>query len=1017
MAPKRSAGRAPRGRKLRGQKAKGEGKARREEKEAGCRRKQGAEYVKGTAIMLCRHETKGPRLRVLWCVESPRFGSHLTTCISNVSEDEKPLKKSLLSKVSRGKRKSSCGASGGPAAGPARKKVARATVKLETPQVVKDEALSDEDDFRDFTSARKKTHLPKKEAAVDTGACEGDAEEDSEDDWEEVEELTEPVPGGLGENTAFSKSAVPVKPVEIEIETPEQVKARERSEKIKMEFETQLRRMMKRFNKEVHEDTHKVHLLCLLANGFYRNSICSQPDLRAIGLSIIPTRFTKVPPQDVDVCYLSNLVKWFIGTFTVNADLSTNEQDGLQTTLERRFAIYSARDDEELVHIFLLIIRALHLSARLVLSLQPIPLKSSAAKGKKASKERSTEGPGCSSETSSPGPAKQTKLKSSSGNRREDPSSEGTNGPRAKGKGSKAAAATKKQREPSSSGEEEGKAAGQQGEARRPACGRRRQAATRVSYKEESGSDKASSSSDFELSSGDSHCPSDEDSEPGLRRQRRAPGLPRTKAGAKSDSRSQRGSHPKPPGFLAASAGPPGSKRKGGKKTSVRGEEADGGKVAGVDHWLEVFCEREDKWVCVDCVHGVVGQPLTCYQYATKPMTYVVGIDGDGWVRDVTQRYDPAWMTATRKCRVDAVWWAETLRPYRSPLLEREQREDQEFQAKHLDQPMPTVIGTYKNHPLYALKRHLLKYEAIYPETAAILGYCRGEAVYSRDCVHTLHSRDTWLKQGRVVRLGEVPYKMVKGYSNRARKARLAEPQLRDHNDLPLFGQWQTEEYQPPVAVDGKVRAKFSGVGTTKILCSWPDPCATPQVPRNEFGNVYLFLPSMMPVGCVQLNLPNLQRVARKLNIDCVQAITGFDFHKGYSHPITDGYIVCEEYRDILLAAWENEQALIEKKEKEKKEKRTLGNWKLLVKGLLIRERLRLRYGTQSKTAAPHTDTGGLSSDEEEGTSSQGEAARILAASWPQNREAEEERERKCPKRTRREKKEAASHLFPFEKM
>lgn len=25
---------------------------------------------------------------------------------------------------------------------------------------------------------------------------------------------------------------------------------------------------------------------------------------------------------------------------------------------------------------------------------------------------------------------------------------------------------------------------------------------------------------------------------------------------------------------------------------------------------------------------------------------------------------------------------------------------------------------------------------AIYPETAAILGYCRGEAVYSRECLH-----------------------------------------------------------------------------------------------------------------------------------------------------------------------------------------------------------------------------------------------------------------------------------------
>lgn len=91
-----------------------------------------------------------------------------------------------------------------------------------------------------------------------------------------------------------------------------------------------------------------------------------------------------------------------------------------------------------------------------------------------------------------------------------------------------------------------------------------------------------------------------------------------------------------------------------------------------------MFCEQEEKWVCVDCVHGVVGQALSCYKYATKPMTYVVGIDGDGWVRDVTQRYDPDWMTATRKCRVDAKWWAETLRPYQSPLVEREKKEDSE---------------------------------------------------------------------------------------------------------------------------------------------------------------------------------------------------------------------------------------------------------------------------------------------------------------------------------------------------
>lgn len=45
----------------------------------------------------------------------------------------------------------------------------------------------------------------------------------------------------------------------------------------------------------------------------------------------------------------------------------------------------------------------------------------------------------------------------------------------------------------------------------------------------------------------------------------------------------------------------------------------------------------------------------------------------------------------------------------------------------------------------------------------------------------------------------------------------------------------------------------------------------------------------------------------------------------------------------------------------QKREKRALGNWKLLVKGLLIRERLKLRYGAQV-SVAPEDDApwGGL---------------------------------------------------------
>uniref|UniRef100_A0A3P9LGF2 Xeroderma pigmentosum, complementation group C n=1 Tax=Oryzias latipes TaxID=8090 RepID=A0A3P9LGF2_ORYLA len=418
-----------------------------------------------------------------------------------------------------------------------------------------------------------------------------------------------------------------------------------------------------------------------------------------------------------------------------------------------------------------------------------------------------------------------------------------------------------------------------------------------------------------------------------------------------------------------------------GKRRSVR----QGG--PGADEWLEVFLEKSSSWVCVDVEHGV-GMPHLCSPNATEPVTYVVAVDGNRFLKDLGKKYDPTWMTASRKRRVDDDWWEETLQPFLGPEDER---------IKLLNKPLPVSVAEYKNHPLYALKRHLLKYEALYPATATALGYCRGEPVYSRDCVHTLHSRDTWLKEARTVRLGEEPYKMVKGFSNRSRKARMASEQ-KDHKDVALFGEWQTEEYQPPIAVDGKV-------------------------PRNEYGNVFLFKPCMLPLGCVHLRLPNLHRVAKKLNLDAAAAVTGFDYHGGYSHAVTDGYIVCEEDEEILRAAWVEDQEIQKKKEKEKKEKRAVANWTLLVKGLLIRERLRQRYSQKNQgvgSAAREENAGGFSSDEEpaggDGTGAK-TASEALAMSWPQNRQTEEGGGAGTLKKTtRRRRKGQEQHLFPFEK-
>ncbi|KPP64872.1 DNA repair protein complementing XP-C cells-like [Scleropages formosus] len=773
---------------------------------------------------------------------------------------------------------------------------------------VKDEPVVTSDDGDDDGNNSTGVAQPESAPSVLKVAKEEEEESDEDVEWEDVEELTE------------TTAVLPSQPVEIEIEAPEHSLKRQRREKRKAEFETYLRRMVKRFNKELLVDMHKVHLLCLVANGIFRNRLCSDPDLLAIALSLLPARFTTTPPEDVDTSFLCSLLKWFGATFTMNPELPEKPQE-------------SARD------LFLIMLRSIRLFCRLVLSLQPVPLKAAPDKNKtKAAGNAPSQG--SAKACVSPGEKRSARSRSS--------------GPERGGKRQR-----KREKEQKEETEEE-KEGVETAAVLKPKNKQRRSVASKVCYKEESSEgEEVSDGEEFRASSAEDS----EDSEAEVNRRPGRKGRGRGEASRNQDNRKDENSEEE----VIKSF-----KRKRGK---------------GEDEWLEVYLEQAERWVCLDVQQTGVGQPMLCSRQATQPLSYVLAVDGDGCLKDLGCKYDPTWLTSTRKRRVDQEWWEESLQSFRSPASPREEKEDKE--AKLLDKPLPTSIAEYKNHPLYALKRHLLKYEALYPPTAAILGYCRGEAVYSRDCIHTLHSRDTWLKEARTVRLGEVPYKMVKGFSNRSRKARL-EPQNRDIDDLALFGHWQTEEFQPPVAVDGKV-------------------------PRNEFGNVYLFRACMLPVGCVHMRLPNLHRVARKLDIDCAAAVTGFDFHGGFSHPVTDGYIVCEEYQEVLQAAWENEQELIEKKEREKREKRVLANWALLAKGLLIKERLRKRYGAKGVEQMPGQE--GLSSGEEEEGERQ-TAAVDLATYWPQNRQEDQGAEASGQKPiTKREKKGQEKHLFPFEKV
>ena len=83
--------------------------------------------------------------------------------------------------------------------------------------------------------------------------------------------------------------------------------------------------------------------------------------------------------------------------------------------------------------------------------------------------------------------------------------------------------------------------------------------------------------------------------------------------------------------------------------------------------------------------------------------------DSDLRLKDVTRRYAKQFMTHTRKQRTEEKWLRGALDPFQPLDAGADAREDQALSKILEDVPMPTTVGAFKNHPLYALPRHLLK--------------------------------------------------------------------------------------------------------------------------------------------------------------------------------------------------------------------------------------------------------------------------------------------------------------------
>lgn len=347
--------------------------------------------------------------------------------------------------------------------------------------------------------------------------------------------------------------------------------------------------------------------------------------------------------------------------------------------------------------------------------------------------------------------------------------------------------------------------------------------------------------------------------------------------------------------------------------------------------WTEIFDTAHQKWFPVDpLVTESISKPRVFEPPASdreNAMSYVIAFSEDGVARDVTRRYTKAYNAKTRKQRVECTpggerWFRKAMRPYRRGFTsDPDQIEDTELAAAEAREPMPKNIADFKDHPYYALERHLKRNEVLIStrecgkvaagRDASKPGGKKLESIYRRKDVRVARSADKWYRMGRDVKMGEIPVKTVEP----KKRADADEEGEDDRAGTNLYTEEQTEIYVAPPVVNGRI-------------------------PRNSFGNLDVYVPSMVPQGGVHVKDDEAVLAARILGIDYAPALTGFEFRGRHGTAVLKGVVVAEEYGDAMEAVIEgirDEQARVED---QLKSLRALKVWKRFLVGLRIKERV-----------------------------------------------------------------------------
>jgi xeroderma pigmentosum group C-complementing protein len=390
------------------------------------------------------------------------------------------------------------------------------------------------------------------------------------------------------------------------------------------------------------------------------------------------------------------------------------------------------------------------------------------------------------------------------------------------------------------------------------------------------------------------------------------------------------------------------------------------------NYWIEVMSPITNTYYAVNPLN--VGTPVATNaellasfeprgiksEKAKQVMAYVVGLSPDGTAKDVTVRYlkRHMWPGKTKGFRIPVEkvpvynhrgkikrheeydWFKTVMSRYGRSGRQRTYADDQE-EATDLKAAKPEkkeakegeeTLQTYKSSAEFVLERHLRREEALLPKAKPVKMFLvkgkKGEEsteekVFLRKDVVHCKSVETWHKEGREPIIGEQPLKRVPyraATTNRKREIAEAEAASGEKMLQGLYSRDQTDWIIPPPIVDGRI-------------------------PKNGYGNIDVYVPSMVPEGAVHIPRRRTKEICRKLGIDYAEAVTGFEFGARMAIPIITGVVIAEENEEMVMEQWERDEAERARKEDEKRTRAALGMWRKFLMGLRIVERVREEYG------------------------------------------------------------------------